>query len=99
MVKLHRARRSQMQNLADAAQWSVVEQSSLGNAADGEVAFLATELYKRQRTPRFLSDISPSSAAQRAMIESLVPLSVTTHILAEKAQEQETQLRLAEMRW
>jgi septal ring factor EnvC (AmiA/AmiB activator) len=99
MVRKNAQQRSRTRTLAEAAQWSVLEQSSLSKAADSEIAFWTTELYKQQQTPRYYADTGPVTFGSQALVLHLASFAETSHILQEKAQEQETALRMEEMRW
>ncbi len=99
MVRLNKERRAKTHSLAEAAQWSVIEHTSIGNAVTADMVFWTAELYKRQRTPRYFSDGAPVSYASLAAMENLASLSQMTQLLADKAKEHETVLRLEEFRW
>ena len=97
-------RRTKSHTLAEQAQWTVLEHTTLSNATDGGNQCLwAIELYKQQQTPALFHrslDGASYGFAQAVMDENSSVLSQTTHILAEKAQEQEIALReLEEFRW
>jgi septal ring factor EnvC (AmiA/AmiB activator) len=99
MVREKQQRRTKTQSLAEAAQWTVMEHLSRSKAADAEMAFWTIELYKQKATPRYFSDVNPSSVGSAPVIEQLASLSKATHVLAGKAQEKEAALRMEELRW
>lgn len=99
MVRTLQARRGKTKVMAQEAQWSVLQHATLNQAADSEMRFWIVELYKRQHTPSFFADMQPAFYGTGAVVDQLAALSQATLILTEKAQEQETALRLEEMRW
>ncbi|OGR91432.1 MAG: hypothetical protein A2992_08010 [Elusimicrobia bacterium RIFCSPLOWO2_01_FULL_59_12] len=99
MVRDHQERRSKVHALAEAAQWSLLEQTSLRDAAELELALWTIELYKRRQAPRYFMDSDSVSYGSGVVLAHLADLSVGARALADRAQQKEAHLRLEEMRW
>jgi septal ring factor EnvC (AmiA/AmiB activator) len=97
MVRIQQQRRARTHTLAEAAEWSVIEHTSMGNAANQQATWMVTEYYKQQQVPHYFSD--STTPGTLAVMENLAALSQTRRSLAEKAQIQEASLRFQEMRW
>lgn len=98
-VRANQERRTKSHTLAEAAQWAVLEHTSVGNATDSQTTALVIEQYKKQATPHYFADLDTASYGSLSVMDNLAGLSQATHILAEKAQEEETALRTEEFRW
>jgi septal ring factor EnvC (AmiA/AmiB activator) len=99
MVRLQHERRQQSRVKADAAEWSVIEHTSVRNAASAELAYWVAENYKEESIPHYFDEPNSAQLTSYPVMENLGTLSQTREALAEQAQKQETALRIEEMRW
>jgi septal ring factor EnvC (AmiA/AmiB activator) len=99
MVKGFQGKRNYTHTLAEAAQWSVVERTYLGNAADEQMTYWVTELYKQQKAPSYFADLTPEQSGPGLIAVQLADLSQATHAMADQARQQEASLRMEELRW
>lgn len=98
-VRHFREQWSKTHLLAETAQWSVVEKSLVGQAANDQMARLVTEWYKRRMTPRVLAGVATGESMRQMIMEKLVVLSQSAHQQADHARQEEIILRDQEIQW
>jgi murein hydrolase activator len=98
-AKSFRQHWTKSKTLADAAEWSVTEKSLIAQSADQQSLLLARALWTRRQATALSTPVTVQDRFYEFFLQPVAGLSQVAHLQAAQARQQETSLRVEEMKW